>query len=186
MLDHVGTTILQDNEVRRALYPVERLGVDTQLTALASVSYVECDASLDVAKCYVTVYGDERSRTAAMAGLERKKGYLRTRVGKMLQIRRTPELRFIRDDSIERGDRTLALLAKMKASGDSGDFEEGACGRAAKASVGRGSGRCVRSGLQQTRDSFSARKIGRRVREHTRCRFADTLFSPSLGRILGG
>ena len=114
MLDHVGTTILQDNEVRRALYPVERLGVDTQLTALASVSYVECDASLDVAKCYVTVYGDERSRTAAMAGLERKKGYLRTRVGKMLQIRRTPELRFIRDDSIERGDRTLALLAAAR------------------------------------------------------------------------
>eukprot|EP00793_Prasinoderma_coloniale_P005743 PRCOL_00004217-RA len=133
--------LVKDLELRRALYPEERLGVDSSLTAFASISLVEVDNSIDVAKCWVTVYGDERSKAAVMAGLERKRGYLRSRVAKVLHIRRTPELRFFRDDSVERGDRTLALLAKL--GDDSSDFEDEYFGEDYFDSVPRATGRPV-------------------------------------------
>ena len=56
-------------------------------------------------KVYVSVFGDERGREVAISGLKSKAKYVRSMLGKRMKLRLTPEIRFIQDDSIERGNR---------------------------------------------------------------------------------
>lgn len=60
---------------------------------------------LQIAKVYVSVFGDKRGKEVAIAGLKAKAKYIRSQLGRRMRLRLTPELRFIEDDSIERGCR---------------------------------------------------------------------------------
>lgn len=51
----------------------------------------------------MAVFGDERGKEVAMAGLKAKAKYIRSRLGKRMGLRLTPQLRFIEDDSIDSG-----------------------------------------------------------------------------------
>lgn len=55
-----------------------------------------------VAKVYISVYGDEKGQKVAIDGLIKLQGYVRKLVGQRVRLRRTPEIRFIYDDSYER------------------------------------------------------------------------------------
>ncbi|PKU79980.1 putative ribosome-binding factor A, chloroplastic [Dendrobium catenatum] len=63
-----------------------------------------------VVKVYVSVFGDERGKEVAIAGLKAKTKYVRSELGKRMKLRLTPEIRFIPDDSIERGSRAQAPI----------------------------------------------------------------------------
>lgn len=54
---------------------------------------------------YVSVFGDERGKEVALAGLKSKAKYVRSELGKRMKLRLTPEVRFLEDESIERGSR---------------------------------------------------------------------------------
>lgn len=54
---------------------------------------------------YVSVFGDERGKEIAIAGLKSKAKYVRGQIGKRMRLRLTPEIRFIEDESLERGSR---------------------------------------------------------------------------------
>lgn len=56
-------------------------------------------------KVYVSVFGDERGKEVAISGLKSKAKYVRGQLGKRMKLRLTPEIRFIEDESIERGSR---------------------------------------------------------------------------------
>jgi hypothetical protein len=60
------------------------------------------------------VYGDEREQDIALEGLKAKAKYVRMGLGKRMSLRMTPEVRFIKDESLERGSRVLELLDKVK------------------------------------------------------------------------
>lgn len=65
---------------------------------------------------YVSVFGDERGKEIALAGLKSKAKYVRSELGKRMKLRLTPEIRFIEDESLERGSRVSAcnlLLVSM-------------------------------------------------------------------------
>jgi ribosome-binding factor A len=57
--------------------------------------------------------GDDGRTDVAFSGLQRLEGYLRSQVGKAMQLRFVPELRFIRDEGAERGGRVLSLLSGL-------------------------------------------------------------------------
>lgn len=74
------------------------------------------DTNKQVVKVYVSVFGDEKGKDVAMAGLKSKAKYVRSVLGKRMKLRLTPEIRFIEDESFERGSRvsnklTLYVLA---------------------------------------------------------------------------
>ncbi len=74
---------------------------------------VEISADLSVAKVYYTVLGDDASRAECRQGLTSALGFMRRKVGEALDLRKTPELRFLYDHAVERGmalDRTLSDL----------------------------------------------------------------------------
>lgn len=54
---------------------------------------------------YVSVFGDERGKEVALAGLKSKAKYVRSELGKRMKLRLTPEVRFLEDESLERGSR---------------------------------------------------------------------------------
>lgn len=56
-------------------------------------------------KVYVSVFGDDRGKDVAIAGLKSKAKYVRSELGKRMKLRLTPEVRFIEDESMERGSR---------------------------------------------------------------------------------
>ncbi len=81
-----------------------------------SVTAVEVSNDYSHVKIFVSILGDEQSKSAALQGLESAKGYIRTELGKRIRMRHTPEVHIIADNSIERGSRIFELLEEIKKS----------------------------------------------------------------------
>ena len=87
---------------------------DPRLTQLVALAYVTVSPDLGHATAAVTVIGTEDEAAQAMLGLESAGGYIRREVGQRLGLKRAPELHFVRDTSIEQGNRVLDLLDTIK------------------------------------------------------------------------
>ncbi|GFP88998.1 probable ribosome-binding factor a chloroplastic [Phtheirospermum japonicum] len=106
--------LLTDKVLQYAVLPEAALGADRYLSSLTTISDVEVSADLQVVKVYVSVFGDERGKEVALAGLKSKAKYVRGELGKRMKLRLTPEVRFLEDESLERGSRVIAILDKIK------------------------------------------------------------------------
>jgi len=76
---------------------------------LLTVIRVEVTGDLSYAKAYISAMEGIEAAKEAVAGLKNAAGYIRREVGQRLRLRKTPELRFVADDSIEHG----MSIAKM-------------------------------------------------------------------------
>jgi ribosome-binding factor A len=86
----------------------ERVGM-----GMVSVTHVEVAGDLQHAKVFVSVYGSDEDKQAAMAGLKSATGYVRSELGNRMRLRRTPEILFIEDASIEQGTKVLSLINRL-------------------------------------------------------------------------
>jgi ribosome-binding factor A len=82
-------------------------------TGMVSVTDVIVSGDLQHAKIYVSVYGSDEAKADTMAGLKSATGYVRSELGSRVRLRRTPEVVFIEDPSIERGTKVLSLLNQL-------------------------------------------------------------------------
>lgn len=80
----------------------------------ASVLRVDVTQDLRVAKVHVSVLGDEESKKNTLKGLQSAAGFMRNEVGRRMNLRFIPELRFVLDTSIEHGVRVASLLNELK------------------------------------------------------------------------
>lgn len=78
-----------------------------------TVTEVQLDPELMVAKIYVSAMGDESRQDAVMKGLRRANGYLRREVGKRIRLRKTPELHFQWDHTLAHAERINQLISKL-------------------------------------------------------------------------
>ncbi len=83
-------------------------------TGMVSVTDVDVSGDLQHAKIYVSIYGTEEAKAETMAGLKSATGYVRSELGARVRLRRTPEVVFIEDRSIERGTKVLSLLNQLE------------------------------------------------------------------------
>ncbi len=83
---------------------------------MVSVTDVDVSGDLQHAKIYVSIYGTDEARAETMAGLKSATGYIRSELGHRVRLRRTPEVVFQEDRSIERGTRVLSLLNQIKSN----------------------------------------------------------------------
>ena len=79
-----------------------------------TLTRVHISPDLQQARVMFTALGDEKSRTASARALERAAPFLRRQIGQRLRLKRTPELRFIYDDSIAGQDRIEQLLSELQ------------------------------------------------------------------------
>jgi ribosome-binding factor A len=82
-------------------------------SGMVSVTDVDVSGDLQHAKIFVSIYGSEEAKTETMAGLKSATGYVRSELGQRIRLRRTPEVIFIEDRSLERGMRVLSLLNRI-------------------------------------------------------------------------
>ncbi|AFY43031.1 30S ribosome-binding factor RbfA [Nostoc sp. LEGE 06077] len=83
-------------------------------SGMVSVTDVDVSGDLQHAKIYVSIYGTEDAKAETMAGLKSATGFVRSELGARVRLRRTPEVIFIEDRSIERGNKVLSLLNKLQ------------------------------------------------------------------------
>ena len=82
---------------------------DPRIHPLTSVVAVEVAPDLKSCKAYISVYGDEEARLDTLAGLKSAEGFIRKELARTVNLRNTPEIRFIMDQSIEYGV-TMSML----------------------------------------------------------------------------
>ncbi len=80
---------------------------------MVTITDVEVSPDAAQAKVYYSAVGGDQSREEAQAGLESAAGWLRYELGQQLRLRRTPELLFRYDDSMERGERISNILNEL-------------------------------------------------------------------------
>lgn len=103
-----------NGEVQKALSRIisEELQ-DPRVGLMTTVTGAEVATDLKTCKVYISVFGTEEEKAAAFEGLKRAEGFLRSRLAKSVNLRNTPELRFVRDDSLEYGSRMSKMIDEV-------------------------------------------------------------------------
>jgi ribosome-binding factor A len=83
---------------------------DPRIGGLISITEVDVAPDLSQAKVYVSVLGSDQEKASTMQALDAASHFLQRALRRRLTIRRTPELTFLPDASLEQGARILRLL----------------------------------------------------------------------------
>ncbi len=79
-----------------------------------TVTDVEVTGDLQQAKVFITVLGDDDAKAETLKALEKAKGFIRSEIGSRIRLRKTPEIFFEFDESIEYGNRIEKLISELK------------------------------------------------------------------------
>lgn len=91
-------------EVMRELGNIIRGGIkDPRISPLTSVVAVEVTPDLKYCKAYISVLGDEKAKQDTIKGLKSAEGYIRKQLASSINLRNTPQITFVIDQSIEYG-----------------------------------------------------------------------------------
>ena len=93
-----------NTEVQRELSSIIRGGLkDPRVAPWTSVVAAEVAPDLKTCKAYISVLGDEKAQKDTLEGLQSAEGYIRRELAHTLNMRNTPEITFVLDQSIEYG-----------------------------------------------------------------------------------
>ena len=84
-----------------------------RINPMTSVVAVEVAPDLKTCKAYISVLGDEKSQQDTITGLKSAEGYIRRQLARTVNLRNTPEIRFILDQSIEYGINMSKLIDEV-------------------------------------------------------------------------
>jgi ribosome-binding factor A len=91
---------------------------------MVSVTDVDVSGDLQHARIFVSIYGTREAKAETMQGLKASTGFVRRELGQRIRLRRTPEVVFLEDTSLERGDRMLNLLRNIEISPPEDEADE--------------------------------------------------------------
>lgn len=98
-------------DIKREVIDILRDVKDPRITGLVSVVRVEVSSDLSYAKVFVSDIGGDAGQT--LKGLNNASGFVRSSLASRLTIRKTPQIKFIGDDSIEQTARISKLLGDL-------------------------------------------------------------------------
>jgi ribosome-binding factor A len=103
-----------NGEVQKVLSTlISREIKDPRINPMTSVVSVEVSPDLKTARVYISVLGDEESKEETRKGLKSAASFMRGQLAKTLNLRNTPELTFIIDNSIEYGVHMSHLIDEV-------------------------------------------------------------------------
>ncbi|MEI3339982.1 MAG: 30S ribosome-binding factor RbfA [Eubacterium sp.] len=113
-----------NEEVMRELSNIIRNEIkDPRIHPMTTVASVEVAPDLKTCKAYISVLGDEKAQKDTIEGLKSAAGYARRCLAQSLNLRNTPEIRFIPDQSIEYGIEMSKKIDALTYSEQSEDAE---------------------------------------------------------------
>ena len=93
-----------NGEVQRELSNIIRGGIkDPRVAPMTSVVAVEVAPDLKTCKAYISVFGDDKALSDTVKGLQSAEGYIRRELARNLNMRNTPQITFVMDQSIAYG-----------------------------------------------------------------------------------
>ena len=104
-----------NNEVQRELSEIIRTEIKDPRVSAAVVSVVSVEVTPDLKYCkaYISVLGSEEQAKEAVAGLKSAVGYIRRELAHRVNLRNTPEITFVPDQSIEHGVTRSRLIDEV-------------------------------------------------------------------------
>ena len=104
------------HEFQRELSSLLARGLrDPRITGMVTVTGAKMSPDLKEVVAYVSVHGDAKVVESTLEGLKAAATYLQREVARAVKLRYTPHLRFVFDESVERGDRIDRLLREARA-----------------------------------------------------------------------
>ncbi|MGZ0085289.1 MULTISPECIES: 30S ribosome-binding factor RbfA [Geobacillus] len=88
-----------------------------------TVTDVRVTGDLQQAKVYISILGDDKQREETLKALEKAKGFIRSEIGQRIRLRKTPDILFEIDETIEYGSRIEQLIRQLS---DSKEADENA------------------------------------------------------------
>lgn len=101
-------------EVQRELSEIIRLEIkDPRVHPMTTVVDVSVTPDLKYCKAFISILGDEEAGKATIEGLKSAEGYIRRELARRVNLRNTPEIKFILDQSIEYGVNMSKLIDEV-------------------------------------------------------------------------
>lgn len=112
--------------IKREVSQMLMVGIKDDRVGAGMVSITDVDVSGDLqhAKIFVSIYGTDEAKAETMEGLRAATGFVRSELGQRLRLRRTPEILFKEDLSMERGTRVLSLINQLSREREEKGFDE--------------------------------------------------------------
>ncbi len=113
-----------NGEVQRTLAEIIRSELkDPRIGMLTSVVAVEVAPDLKTCKAWISVLGDEKQQSDTLSGLRSAEGYIRSLLAKKVNLRNTPEIKFILDQSIAYGVSMTKKIDEINRGDEYGKIE---------------------------------------------------------------
>ena len=106
------------NESLRQVLSEALLELKDPRIGFVTVTGIDASTDLRSARVFVSVLGNDKKRLKSMAGLEAAHGVLQARISRELRLKRTPQLRFEYDPSVEHGVRMSRLIDDLAPEAD--------------------------------------------------------------------
>jgi len=113
-----------NEQMKREIADILRNHVRDPRIGTPVVTGVRTSSDLTLARVFIMATGDEAEQKQQFQGLEAAAPYIRGELGRRMQLRKVPELRFERDQSLEYGMRIERLLEETRAKPAKDDEEE--------------------------------------------------------------
>ena len=125
-----------NGEVQRVLAEVIRGEIkDPRISPWTSVVSVEVAPDLKSCKAWISVLGDEEARKATLEGLRSAEGFIKRQLARTINLRNTPELTFVMDQSIEYGVNLSHRIDEVMAQDNENAQSRKAAGKAEDAEM---------------------------------------------------
>ena len=100
--------------IKEEISQILREEVSDPRIGFLSITRVDLSPDLENAKVFVSILGSEDKKKECMRGLASATKFIRGKLSHMLEIRLVPEIKFVRDDSLEKGGRVLGIISKLE------------------------------------------------------------------------
>ena len=110
--------------IRQEISDILRDKVSDPRVGFVTITRVEVSPDFKNASIFVSVFADENKKKEAMQGLYSATGFIQHELGQMLELRVTPRIRFVQDDSLERGSRVLGIMDKLHDEKNTGKYKK--------------------------------------------------------------
>ena len=97
---------------------------DPRIAPMTTVTGVEVTPDLKFCKAYISVLGDDRAGEETLAGLKNASGYIRRELARIINLRNTPELIFVQDNSIQYGIEMSKKIDEVMSADKKADNED--------------------------------------------------------------
>lgn len=101
-------------QIKKELSQIIQREIKDPRVGFVTVTSVEMSGDLQIAKVFISVFGNTEDKEQTLSGLEKAKGYIRTEMGRRIQLRHVPEIIFQIDESLERSEHISRLLDEVK------------------------------------------------------------------------